>query len=416
MSHRRFRSPDSGQAVVVLLVGVLVATLFMVAGIEVARMVHRGVAGQNAADGAARAAATWQARGLNLIGAANVAQSLLLMEYVLPFPGMDAFEPQLADAGREIAAIQDSAAELFPALGIIAASASARQAGMEPISATELRSIGFDEAADWLDELESSGDLGRELAASMHAVPVAGHEGEPPFSLGVHAATNRELAELAADFLANDDTALDMIFGQLDAPIFATDQAPVLLFGDHGRGDFSLTQAPGAEEDAMQLVYLVAPGVYGIETVVTFRGKEKLTHFLGYPPLTTPIGIDNLPVVRALGPVDPDLLAARFGWTKEHLLRKSIELAIEGVLWDPEFGFSFQIFGAGVWREEGASATVLTREIGWDSGLTRDRTIDAFFLSRAAPAASGTTIGRMVLPVFEAVGLRQVGSVDGGAP
>ncbi len=410
------RASDSGQAIVVLLVGVLIATLFMVAGIEVARLVHRGVAGQNAADGAARAAATWQARGLNIIGAANVAQSLLLMEYVLPFPGMDAFEPQLAEAGRDIAAIQDSVAELFPAIGIIAASASARRAGMDPISATELRSIGFDEAADWLDELEGSGDLGRELASSMHAVPVGGSEGEPPFSLGVHAATNRELAELASDFLASDENALDMIFGQFDAPIFATDQAPVLLFGNHGQGDFSLTQAPGAEEDVMQIAYLAAPGVYGIETVVTFRGKEKLASFLGYPPLTTPIGMDNLPVVRALGPIDADLLAARFGWSKKHLLRKSIELAIEAVLWDPESGFSFQIFGAGVWKEEGASTTILARDSGWDSDLTRDRTIEAFFLARAAPAASEPTIGRMVLPIFEAVGLRQVGSVGGDSP
>jgi len=407
------RRQERGQVVLVLLVGVLIATLFMVGGFEVTRLVQRALVGQNTCDGAARAAATWQARGLNVIGSANVASSLLLLEYVLPFPEMDAFDPALEEAAREIAALQDSVALLYPAMGVVAASAVARQAGMDALSAEDLREMGYEEAAEWLASIESSGELGAVLSGALHAVPVGSDQAQPMLSLGVHRAEREGLAHLAAAFLASDGTALDMIFGQFDAPIYASAQAPVLLFGHHGPADYSLVESPGAAEDVMQLIYLVAPGVHGTENVLTHRGVAKLERFLGYPPRTTPIGLEDLLVVRALGPVDADELAARFGWTKTALVERSIELAIEALQSTPDFAFSFYVFDRDPWTRSGASTTMLARERGWSSALVPGEMIDAVFLAAAAPVAHEPTVGAMVLPIFDDVGLRQVADDDG---
>lgn len=406
--RRRNAEAQRGQTAVLILVGFLIATLFLLAGFEITRLVSRNLGAQNSADGAARAAATWQARGLNIIGTANIAEALLMIEFVLPYPRLRAFDPVLGEAGREIAALQDTVATLFPSVGLLAASAVAREAGAAPLSAAELRQAGFDKAADWLENIAAAGELGELIAASTHAAPLARDDGVRMLSLGVRRAGRQDLATLIAAVLGREGAALDLIFGQLGDPLFATAQAPVLLLGDHGLGEYDLTLYPGAEADVMLLRYRVGPSKYETARVLTHRGIVKLRRTLGQEPRRTLIGYDKLAVVPAYGPLDADRMAAEFRMSKAELARRGIERAIEAALGDPHFGFGFYVYDEAFWASGGASATVLIRHPGWTSpNSTVPRSAQISF-ARAAPVSPGRSPEGLVLPVFESVGLEQV--------
>jgi hypothetical protein len=401
----------------VLLVGVVIATVLMLIGFEMTRLSTRHLRAQNAADSAAHAAAVWQARGLNVIGTANVAQALLMLEFVLPIDGMRAFSPELGAAGREIAALQDTVALLFPGCAVFAASASARLSDADPLRASDLRTAGFDQAADWMDGVAASGALGQLLTGSLHAAPIGRADQRQMLSLGVHRAAGTEVVELATAFL-DDADALSLLFASFDDPLFATRQAPVLLFGDHGPGDYSLTRYPGASEDAMQLIYRRQGGGVGRETVLTYRGIGKLQRALGRPPRTTRIGADGLEVVLATGPLQPAAVAAWFGISESALRRATIELAFAAARDEPEFGFSFHVFDAAFWNSGGASAAMATHEEGWRSHGVAGHRPYVLAVARAAPVATGEVFGGMVLPVFESVALQpfdaaQLGTDDG---
>ncbi len=402
-----------GQVAVVLLVGVVIATVFMLVGFEFARLSSRHLEAQNAADGAARAAATWQARGLNVIGTANIAQALLMLEFVLPVDGMRAFDPELGAAGREIAALQDTVARLFPGCGVFAASASARWSGADPLTASDLREAGLPGAADWLEGVAASGTLGRLLAGALYAAPMGRADQTQMLGLGVHRADDTELASLAAAFLENED-ALSLLFESFSDPIFGTRQAPVLFFGDHGPGDYSLTRYPGAAEDVMQLIYRRQGGGVGRESVLTYRGIGKLRRALGAPPRTIRIGVDQLEVVPAEGPLTPATVAAWFGMSESVLRRTAIELAFAAARDDPAFGFSFHVFDSEFWSSGGASAAMATHVKGLRSRGVGGRRPSTLAFSRAAPVAAGESSAGMVLPIFESAGLRPLGNIREG--
>lgn len=404
----RVHRDESGQTMVLIAVVAVISVFLLSSGMEVNRLVMRSLSGQNSADAAARAAATWQARGLNVIGSANVAQALLMLEFVLPFAdGQD--REALSLAGADLSAVQEGVASLFPRLALVSASAVARRGGLEAIKASDLREIGLDVYANELEQLRSSSELGGTIAGKLHALPVDRHLGSEMLSLGLELADPSELGELAAEVVASGTVAFDSLLAQLASPPSVVPPHPLLFFGYLAGGDYSLVEGPGAEEDVMALAYTSDAGQRLEATVLTWRGIRKLSRYLESPAPREIIGREGYSVVRAHGPMDVEKVAKMLGRTPEELVAAGVKAAIRASQNDPRFRkFGLSLKREEFWNTGGPWVTLIARSSGWRHGSWSRGSGPAHFFSRARARPGPGLEGDVVFPVYERVGLEPV--------
>jgi hypothetical protein len=279
---------EGGQAIVILVFSLFVILIFFGSLFDIGTVIPHKIRVQNAADAAARAAALWQARGLNLIGNCNVLQVIMMFSYVMPFE-FSLFSPDSADITRsivemteELHELQDMVACSFPLIGILSASMIARDNGAAPVTASRLRQAGLNDEGGEVDQALMSDPVFAELNTPLYAFPLARHRYDTPLTLGlcdlgVRRLEPLEVKEMIETVVAvNPEEFSSFLFDYL--PKRATtvvSSLPILFFGFLEEGDILDVTTRWTREEAVRIDTHAGP----VE-VLTRHGKAKCVAYL----------------------------------------------------------------------------------------------------------------------------------------